>query len=540
MSKGGARRFSVPPVDMDALQGIIDRAVESKGAAAFLLGEYDTKKVTTAVSAAGLHQNAAWVKDFFNISKGEILAGQLKQCIQKYGHSHNTSDWKDDLWAGKIASQMVCILSHVRRLGREPDKLRQCLQGQSGTLFGKKGEAKGPERLAEERAAFLELQQKLKFHEETQKAIQGLKEGQLSEDEFWNKLCKNEKTALWKKFECERNKSPEARKAWLEMEGKGVMEKKKQLLLHFIETGQKSAGGLKQSQEASQSKQENELFEWVPWKQVQDWYGKDEALARVEQGPLPVRKVGRKFFEFLLVKQQTTLSLEQKKRLAAEQEMALKGPELLACKKALAAGRTEKEWEALWSERRPEKSFQLEDALSESSSDTSPGEEVATDEEADAALTFLRGLRKGQSEAETNKDKKKTKEEKKAEQESKKQQLKAAKEEKQKKLEAEKLAKQKAAAEKWSKKLEEATQVGEDEKETKVKKMLSIVSKEVADLKKACKKASSSDWGKHELANLSKCRDELEDLQMDCLESVKEKLLQSAAALKASQKLIEK
>ena len=97
-------------------------------------------------------------------------------------------------------------------------------------------------------------------------------------------------------------------------------------------------------------------------------------------------------------------SLEQKKRLAAEQEMALK-----ACKKALAAGRTEKEWEALWSERRPEKSFQLEDALSESSSDTSPGEEVATEEEADAALTFLRGLRKGQSEAETNKDKKKQK-----------------------------------------------------------------------------------------------------------------------------------
>ena len=60
------------------------------------------------------------------------MAGQLKQCIQKYGHSHNTSDWKDDLWAGKIASQMVCILSHVRRLGREPDKLRQCLQGATG------------------------------------------------------------------------------------------------------------------------------------------------------------------------------------------------------------------------------------------------------------------------------------------------------------------------------------------------------------------------------------------------------------------------
>ena len=73
MSKGGARRFSVPPVDMDALQGIIDRAVGSKGAAAFLLGEYDTKKVTTAMSAAGLHQNAAWVKDFYPYLKRRDL-----------------------------------------------------------------------------------------------------------------------------------------------------------------------------------------------------------------------------------------------------------------------------------------------------------------------------------------------------------------------------------------------------------------------------------------------------------------------------------
>ena len=60
------------------------------------------------------------------------------------------------------------------------------------------------------------------------------------------------------------------------------------------------------------------------------------------------------------------------------------------------------------------------------------------------------------------------------------------------------------------------------------------MSKEVAGLKKACKKASSCDWGKRELANLSKCRDEPADLQMDCLESVKEKLLQSAAAFPRS------
>ena len=38
------------------------------------------------------------------------------------------------------------------------------------------------------------------------------------------------------------------------------------------------------------------------------------------------------------------------------------------------------------------------------------------------------------------------------------------------------------------KKLEEATQVGEDEKETKVKKMLSIVSKEVCTSKRLARK----------------------------------------------------
>ena len=59
-SKGGARRSSVEPVDIDSLQGIFDKAVSARGAAAFKLGEYDKKKATTAVSAAGLHQNACY------------------------------------------------------------------------------------------------------------------------------------------------------------------------------------------------------------------------------------------------------------------------------------------------------------------------------------------------------------------------------------------------------------------------------------------------------------------------------------------------
>ena len=94
---------------------------------------------------------------------------------------------------------------------------------------------------------------------------------------------------------------------------------------------------------------------------------------------------------------------------------------------------------------------------------------------------------------------------------------------------------------KWNQKIEQATQVGEDEKENKVKKMMSLVSKEVADLKKACKKAQESSWGVSELQTLSKCRDDLEDLSCDCeLQGVKEKLLEAASALKASRKLMQR
>ena len=101
------------------------------------------------------------------------------------------------------------------------------------------------------------------------------------------------------------------------------------------------------------------------------------------------------------------------------------------------------------------------------------------------------------------------------------------------------MLKQKNAEEKWNQKLEEATQVAEDEKENKVKKMLGLVSKELAELKKACKKASDVKWGASELQNLSRCREELEDLSCDCeLQGIQNKLLQAATALKASRQLM--
>ena len=132
---------------------------------------------------------------------------------------------------------------------------------------------------------------RLKLHEKTQAAIQGLKEGHLSEAAFWQEISNKDRAALWKKYEGARNKDPEAKAAWLQMGGPGVLDQKKQLLLHFLKTGQAQEGGLKKSQEVANSKKEKEWFEWVPWKQILDWYGEEEALARVESGLIAVKKV---------------------------------------------------------------------------------------------------------------------------------------------------------------------------------------------------------------------------------------------------------
>ena len=51
-------------------------------------------------------------------------------------------------------------------------------------------------------------------------------------------------------------------------------------------------------QEVANSKKEKEWFEWVPWKQIQDWYGPEEALQRVEAGLIAVKRVGIFFLSF--------------------------------------------------------------------------------------------------------------------------------------------------------------------------------------------------------------------------------------------------
>ena len=246
---------------------------------------------------------------------------------------------------------------------------------------------------------------------------------------------------------------------------------------------------------------------------------------------VPVKKVGKTFYEFLLIKQQTKLSLDQRKQISAETVQALKGPELMACKQALEAPRTQDEWKDLWSGKRPDKTFQLQDCISNTESHFSPSEDGSGPDDSNPAHVFLKSLKEGPEKSPQGGQAEKTltKQEQK--------QAKEQKKEEQKKI---KEAKAKEADEKWQRKLEEATQVAEDKREFKVKKMLQMVSKTVADLKKACNKAADADWGKEELDKLQLLRSQLEDMQVDThLPNVKRILVQCAQHLKAAKALLQ-
>ena len=67
-----------------------------------------------------------------------------------------------------------------------------------------------------------------------------------------------------------------------------------------------------------------------------------------------------------------------------------------------------KDWEDLWSERRPDKNLQLKDALSKSSS-SSDEEEESFQEEGNHAAAFLKGLKKGQGQPAKREEKEKKK-----------------------------------------------------------------------------------------------------------------------------------
>ena len=369
---------------------------------------------------------------------------------------------------------------------------------------------------------------KLQVHEKTLQAVRDLKAGKIAEHDFFARVQSKDMTALWKKFEWERNKNPEAKQQWSSLGGPGVIAKKKNLLLGFLKSGNAAGGCLKESTLLENAKEDKQFFDWVPWLQLCKWYGEKEALARVEEGMVPVRKV-RKFYEFLLMKDSSTLTKTQKQIIASEMEAALSGKELKACKKALKSPMEEEDWENFWNNKKPPQSFQLTDALSESDSGLEESQS-AGEEPADPVCAFLKSLKS------RSPPKKETKKEPRRDSKA----AKAIKEEPEKGGKKNDAKKRKEEEEqKWHQKLEEMTTVEPNKMESKVPKMLSMCTKLISDFSKACKKASDSTWGSQEIKNLKSSRDELEDLLGETdLEKMKEGLCRAAKSMKAARTLL--
>ena len=89
---------------------------------------YDKMKVPQACNAP----HAWYLQNLLPISSGKILCQQLKQAGARRASTHKRSPYKDDLWCSQQATKFTCLLFHWRRLRREPDKLRQCLQTATG------------------------------------------------------------------------------------------------------------------------------------------------------------------------------------------------------------------------------------------------------------------------------------------------------------------------------------------------------------------------------------------------------------------------
>eukprot|EP00434_Breviolum_minutum_P038202 symbB.v1.2.033882.t1/scaffold4274.1/size42556/4 len=125
--RGGSNRRKILPVNQDQLQEVFDAAVSAFAANAFYLGAYEGVKTTQAASCQGLYDCKWWLERLLPICNGEIVPQQLKVCLKKHAGSHNESQYKDDLWAGKMACKFVVLLHHWRRLKYNPEKRRQAM-----------------------------------------------------------------------------------------------------------------------------------------------------------------------------------------------------------------------------------------------------------------------------------------------------------------------------------------------------------------------------------------------------------------------------
>ena len=170
--------------------------------------------------------------------------------------------------------------------------------------------------------------------------INQLQKGMITDDTMWDAMTPKDRYCAWKRFEHARGKSPDAQSHWENINecGRGQNKgyKKRMLLMAFLREGKFGEHYFKTYDTMTVSRSSEELLQWVPWAECQRYYGQDEAKARVASRSIAVRKCPQdnRFFQFLLVKDESKMTTEQKRILETSRNAKLNAKEY----KALADG----------------------------------------------------------------------------------------------------------------------------------------------------------------------------------------------------------
>ena len=127
MSRGGALRKPAGDMEEEELARVFDELVKFQSAKAFGFGAYNSIAVSQQASAKGLAECQEWLRRLLPLSDGMPKAIPLQQQALRFTE-YNGTDMRHNIWAGEISSKILTLFNHWRRLKRDLERRRQCLQ----------------------------------------------------------------------------------------------------------------------------------------------------------------------------------------------------------------------------------------------------------------------------------------------------------------------------------------------------------------------------------------------------------------------------
>ena len=129
---GGARRGKPPEVEESVMKGIVTLHI----ALIIAMGIYESKSTPDQPCGKGiLHLHDLIAALVEACPGGEIGSPIIRKCLLSLVFDQpklNTTIYNNGVWAGLRTERMITLMNHVRRLRREPDRLRQVMAKLNG------------------------------------------------------------------------------------------------------------------------------------------------------------------------------------------------------------------------------------------------------------------------------------------------------------------------------------------------------------------------------------------------------------------------